>query len=630
MCHDLNILNTIKGHEDLQNLSKEEQVELCKEIRTFLVQNVSKTGGHLASNLGVVELSVALETVFDTNKDRLVFDVGHQSYIHKLLTGRQADFEHLRQFGGIAGFPKPSESVTDAFVAGHASSSVSIALGMARARSLLGEKYNVIAVTGDGAATGGMIYEGLNDAAYSQEPMIIILNDNNMSIDRNVGGVARHLSKIRMKERYLGMKRKYRDFMKKIPGGTHLYDFTSRVKRRIRQVLLPTTIFENMGFTYLGPVDGHDLSELIRLLKVARDMSRPVVLHVLTLKGKGYLPAVENPSKFHGIGKFDPETGKTLAASGESFSSTFGNTLVRIADTDKRVCAITAAMPSGTGLINFKKKYPARLFDVGIAEEHAVSMAGGLAKQGMVPVVALYSTFLQRSYDQIMQDVAMLHLHVVLAVDRAGLVGEDGETHHGVFDVGFLRQAPGMMILNPASCAELSDMLYWAVEQYDGPVAVRYPRGGNRGYDESAWRDFTNVSARGALCCHREGADVAIITYGTLVNNVLGAADLLEESGIHTSVLRMMTVAPLPVDAIVKAIGDCRKVLIVEEACTGSGIHEALAWQLKPRLPHCKIRAIDLGDRFVTHGSTAKLYESHGLDEKSIATFVMEVLKGEN
>ncbi|MBP3304715.1 MAG: 1-deoxy-D-xylulose-5-phosphate synthase [Oscillospiraceae bacterium] len=618
------MLQKINGHGDLINLTDGERAALCDEIRQFLISSVARTGGHLASNLGVVELTVALETVFDTEKDRLVFDVGHQSYVHKLLTGRQADFTHLRQFGGIAGFPKPSESDSDAFVAGHASSSVSIALGMARARTLLQQDYHVIALMGDGAATGGMAYEGLNDAADSGEPMIVILNDNEMSIDRNVGGMARHLSRLRTKERYLGMKERYRNALAKIPGGNGIYRFTRSVKDRIKRVLLPTTIFENMGFTYLGPVDGHDLPRLISLLRIAGDLKRPVLIHVLTQKGKGYSFAEENPSQFHGVSKFDAITGKPLKESCKVFSDAFGEKMVELAANDHRICAITAAMPGGTGLLKFKDAFPKRLFDVGIAEEHAVSMAGGLAKQGMVPVVALYSTFLQRSYDQILQDIAMLHLHVVLAVDRAGLVGEDGETHHGVFDVGFLRQAPGMRILCPVSCAELEDMLQWAVEVYGGPVALRYPRGGDRAYTGSDW----NNGLDGAVKRHRVGSDYTIITYGTLLDNVMKAADILEERGIAVTVLRLLTLAPLPTEEIVSLLPKQKRILIAEEAC--GGVHEALAWELRQRIPSADIGSIDLGNQYITHGSLAELYKKYGLDAQAIADHILEVLSGEN
>lgn len=617
----MHILENINGHDDLIRLDAGQRQILCREIREFLIEHIARTGGHLASNLGVVELTVALETVFDTRTDRLVFDVGHQSYVHKLLTGRRDEFARLRQLGGIAGFPKPSESVADAFVAGHASSAVSIALGMARARTLMGERYAVAALLGDGAATGGMAYEGLNDAADSREPMIVILNDNEMSIDRNVGGMARHLSRLRTKERYLGMKDRYRSAMTRIPGGQWIYRVTRNLKNRIKRVLLPTTIFENMGFTYLGPVDGHDLEGLISLLRAARDMNEPVLIHVLTQKGKGYRFAEENPCRFHGVGRFDPATGKTMASGGRVFSDAFGETLTALAAKDPRICAITAAMPGGTGLLGFKEAFPTRLFDVGIAEEHAVSMAGGLAKQGMVPVVALYSTFLQRSYDQILQDIAMLRLHVVLAVDRAGLVGEDGETHHGVFDVGFLRQAPGMTVLSPASCAELEAMLSWAVETCSGPVAIRYPRGGDRTFTDCLWKD----NPADTVACHRLGGDLTIITYGVLLEQVMDAAELLSRQGVEVTVLRLLALSPLPVEGILPYLKENSRVLVVEESCTGSGIHEALAWELHRRIPDCRVDCLDLGSNFVTHGSLPELYRRQGLDAESVARYVQEV-----
>lgn len=605
-------------------MNESQRTDLCREIRAFLVEHVAKTGGHLASNLGVVELTVALETVYDTGKDRLVFDVGHQSYVHKLLTGRQADFDHLRQFGGIAGFPKPSESDTDAFVAGHASSSVSIALGMARARTLMQEKYDVVAMIGDGAATGGMAYEGLNDLADSKEPLLVILNDNEMSIDRNVGGMSRHLSQLRTKERYLGMKQHYRDILSKIPGGKAVYSATSHAKAWVRRSVLPTTMFENMGLTYLGPVDGHDVNELIRVIRVAKEMNCPVLLHVFTQKGCGYQPAEEKPSKFHGVGKFDPLSGETLSGKSYTFSDAFGDTMLDLAAEDKRVCAITAAMPGGTGLLNFKKKYPDRLFDVGIAEEHAASMAGGLAKQGMVPVLALYSTFLQRSFDQIMQDIAMLGLHVVLAVDRAGLVGEDGETHHGVFDVGFLRQIPEMRILCPASCEELKQMLRWAVKDCNGPVAVRYPRGGDGEITKS------NFESGKGVHCHRRGKDVVILTYGTLINEAMKCAEQLAAQGVEATVLRILSVSPLPIREIVEQLDSCRNLIIAEETCSGSGIHETLSWELMKQLPDLKIHAVDLGRNFVTHGNINKLYEQCGLDSQSMTKTILGVLEDEN
>lgn len=609
----MKLLPSIRGHADLVKLTDAQRTELAAEIRDFIVSHVAKTGGHLASNLGVVELSIAIETVFDTAQDRLVFDVGHQAYVHKLLTGRQAAFERLRMFEGISGFPKPHESESDSFVAGHASSSVSIALGMARARRLTGQRYNVVTLIGDGAATGGMVYEGLNDAGASREPMVVILNDNEMSIDPNVGGMASHLRILRTKESYFSFKKAFRAATDKIPCGDKIYRFTHKTKELLKRSLLRKSMFEYMGFEYIGPVDGHDMPELIRLLKAARDMEKPVLIHVITQKGRGYGPAEAEPSKYHGVGKFNPADGRALAAKKTTFSDVFGETMVELAKEDPRVCAITAAMPGGTGLLPFKKAFPKRLYDVGIAEEHAVSMAGGLAKQGAKPVVALYSTFLQRSYDQIIQDIGLLQLPVVLAVDRAGLVGEDGPTHHGVFDVGFLRQVPGMTILAPASHTELRQMLRWAVKQADRPVAIRYPRGSEGKYQGCAFD-----AEPGDLCIHREGTDVTIVTYGTILNNVLAAADQLAEKGISARVIRLLS--PTHYAGLSRQV--VGPVFVVEEVASRSGITEELAGCLTDH----RVRGIDLGSSFVPHGDQASLYRHTGLDAGSITKFVCEVL----
>lgn len=621
----MHILPNINGHDDLVRLNDEERNLLCQEIRECLVDSVSKTGGHLASNLGIVELTVAIETVFDTMKDRLVFDVGHQSYVHKMLTGRQAEFAGLRQFGGMSGFPKPNESDSDAFVAGHASSSVSIALGMARARTLMKEDYQVVAVLGDGAATGGMIYEGMNDAAMSKEPMVIILNDNEMSIDKNVGGMAWHLSRIRSSSEYLRLKAGYRRFLMKTPFGKRFYQFSSKLKNRVKRLVLPSTIFENMGLTYLGPVDGHDLPDLIELLQMARDLYSPVLVHVMTHKGYGYQFAEEKPSKFHGIGKFDPATGKVLSPKVKTYSDAFGETMMELAAANPKVCAITAAMPGGTGLLEYREKFPNRLFDVGIAEEHAVSMAGGLAKQGMVPVVAIYSTFLQRGYDQIMQDVALLGLHVVFAIDRAGLVGEDGPTHHGVFDVGFLRQIPGMMVLTPANFAELSTMLRWAVEAYNGPVAVRYPRGNAEVPAIAA----ETVFYPGSVLTRCSGQDVTLIGYGTLILELEAAAQLLKEKGIEATVLQLQSVSHYSREQLTASIRG-KHVFVIEEICSGSGISGEIALTLRNNGSDCVVHPMDLGSSFVPHGSMRSLYELTGIDRISICKSVEEVLGHEN
>ena len=618
----MRILERINSRDDLLQLNDRQRSQLCQELRDFLVENISGTGGHLAGNLGVVELSVAIETVYNTLEDRLVFDVGHQSYVHKILTGRRADFAHLRQYGGIAGFPKPSESDADAFVAGHASSSVSIALGMARARTLQKQNYDVVALIGDGACTGGMAYEGLNDAAVSGEPMVVILNDNEMSIGKNVGGISLYLSRLRSSNNYLGAKKAYRQILKKLPGGNSLYHATSALKNRVKQLLLKTSIFENMGFTYLGPADGHDLPGLIALLKTARELREPVLVHVVTKKGCGYSFAEKDPAKFHGIGRFDPATGQLLAPKAATFSDSFGQTMQALAAGNEKVCAITAAMPAGTGLLEFQQRYPERTFDVGIAEEHAISMAGGLAKQGMIPVVALYSTFLQRGYDQILQDIALLQLHVVLAIDRAGIVGDDGPTHHGVFDVGFLHQVPGMRILAPVSLAEQRDMLRWAVEQYHGPVAIRYPRGAEGNYKASDWHGLDGDLVKR----HRSGPDVTLLTYGNLLDSVLEAAELLSDSGVEATVLRLMTVSDFAVDEILDKMSRRAVVILAEEVCSGSGIREALAWEVHQRRPDCRFAGLDLGRDFVPHGSVKELRRHCGLDPQAIAEFTKEVL----
>ena len=625
------ILETIHSHEDLVRLSGEQQARLCREIREFLVGHVARTGGHLASNLGVVELSVAIETVFDTAKDRLVFDVGHQSYVHKLLTGRQAGFDHLRSLGGMAGFPKPSESDTDAFVAGHASNSVSVALGMARANALKGERRSVLALLGDGALTGGLAYEGLNDAGASSLPLIVILNDNEMSIAPNVGGISKHLARVRMRPGYFGLKRAYRDFVLKIPGGSRIYRATHRVKQWLKNSLLGSNMFENMGFVYYGPVDGHDLKRLFYMLDIARQSDRPVLIHVKTVKGKGYAPAEEDPTRFHGIGRFDPADGHALTPASVTFSDTFGKTITELAKTDTRICAITAAMLYGTGLTGFHQAFPERTFDVGIAEGHAVSMAGGLAKAGMVPVVAIYSTFLQRAYDMILQDVAMLKLHVVFAVDRAGLVGEDGETHHGIFDVGFLRQAPGRTVWTPASCRELADLLRWAVEDCAGPVAVRYPRGGDGAYADSAFpTELTRDELRRkGVSRMREGGDITLVTYGTLSNQVLTAAELLAGRGIQAEVLRLLSVKPIPLYPILDSGRKTGRVVVVEETCYDSGIGQHIGYYLSRQETPCPVALIDLGRDFVTHGSNSDLYRKYGLDPESIARDVEVVYRNE-
>lgn len=614
----MQLLEKINTHEQLLAVDKEKLPQLCEEIRQFLVQHVSKTGGHLASNLGVVELTVAIERVFDTAKDRVLFDVGHQSYVHKLLTGRRGAFSTLRCLGGMAGFPKPAESPCDAFVAGHASSSVSTALGMARARTLMGDDYHVIAVIGDGAMTGGLAYEGMNDAGESNEPLIVILNDNGMSINPNVGGLSKYLSVLRTRPGYFRVKKAYRSVTYALPGGKSFYNFTAKLKDRYKGIVLGSTFFEEMGFEYYGPIDGHDIEKLEYMLRLAKECRKPVLLHVITQKGRGYKPAEDRPSEFHGIGVFDPENGTTKGKSIASFSDTFGQTLCEIAREDPRVCAISAAMVPGTGLDGFAEEFPNRCFDVGIAEGHAVSMAGGFAMQGGLPVVAVYSTFLQRAYDMILQDVAMQNLHVVFAVDRAGLVGNDGETHHGVFDISFLRSIPNMHILSPSNQEELRVMLRRAVLELDGPVVVRYPRG-----CDGAFREIPSSPVL------RQGTDITLISYGILINEVLSAAELLQAEGIHAEVIKLASVKPIDLDTIAKSVTKTRHMLVAEETVRNGCVGREIAALLRAMNIYVPTKTCNIGDAFIEHGTVSQLYKLCGIDAASLAKSAKELISGE-
>ena len=614
------ILETINSPADVKRLSEEDAVRLCQELRRFLVEQVSRTGGHLASNLGVVELTVAIHRVYDTASDRLVLDVGHQCYVHKALTGRRELFGTLRQFGGLSGFPKPYESVHDAFMAGHASDSVSVALGMARARTLLGAEYQVAAVIGDGALGGGLSFEGLNDAGGSGEPLVVILNDNGMSIDKNVGGLSKHLSRMRTEPEYYAFKKKYRKVLEKLPAGRTLYEWSHELKTALKKSLLPpvSTVFEDMGFSYMGPVDGHDVQRLTALLRAAREAGRPVLVHVHTVKGSGYEPALREPEKFHGVGAFDPTTGQVRQPAQETFSHVFGETLRQLARQDGRVCAITAAMADGTGLTGFAGEFPRRFFDVGIAEGHGVAMAGGMAKQGLIPVFAVYDSFLQRGYDMLVQDMALEKLHGVLAVDRCGLVGADGETHHGCLD--YLSQIPGMTVLAPASFAELWRMLRRAVLDMTGPVAVRYPRGGEDGYDGDCGDEPVTVL--------RQGTDAAIVTYGILTGQALRAAELLEKEGVSLRVVKLNRVAPLDGDGICRALDSVKRVVVSEDQLRAGAVGERLGALLLERGAGIERYALrNAGEALPAQGSTAQLRHVLGLDAEGMAQAVREVLK---
>ena len=614
------ILENIHSPADVKALRKDQLPQLCQELRSFLIESVSQTGGHLAANLGAVELTVAIHRVFDTASDRLVFDVGHQCYVHKALTGRQELFATLRQFGGLSGFPKPYESGHDAFIAGHASNSVSVALGMARARTLQKKDYSVLALIGDGALTGGLAYEGLNDAGASHEPLIVILNDNGMSINPNVGAMPGHLARLRSKPAYYHFKKWYRGLFGKHPEQNCIYRFNHKIKSSLKKTLWPgSTLFEDMGFTYLGPIDGHDLPRLCDVLQWAKELNSPVVVHVNTVKGKGYPFAEQNPSKFHGVSPFDPETGLVKKPSGESFSSVFGKALADCAARDSRVCAVTAAMADGTGLSGFAKEFPERFFDVAIAEGHGVSMSAGLASQGMIPVFAVYSTFLQRGYDELIHDVSLEHLHVVLAVDRAGLVGADGETHHGCFDVLFLSEIPGFTVLCPASFAELRSMLRQAVFELDGPVAVRYPRGGE-GVFQADTSDKPIVSLR-------QGTDVTLVSYGILVNHLLEAAELLAADGIQAEVVKLNRVSPLEHDVVCDALGNRKRLLVLEDSfgagCVGQRLAAILAEHgMAPE----KLILKNLGKTYAPEGSVSQLEYSRGLDAAGVAAAVREAM----
>ena len=604
--------------EQLNTLTDLQAKLLCDQLREQIIDSVSKTGGHLASSLGVVEATVAVHRVFDLETDRLVFDVGHQCYAHKILTQRGGQMNTLRKLGGLSGFPKPREHRADAFIAGHASNAVSVALGMARARTLNQEDYCVLAMLGDGAMTGGLAYEGLSDAGQSGEQLVVILNDNGMSITKNVGGVARHLAQQRLKPQYLQFKKVYRKVTGATAVGRGLYRITHKAKQAVKSAVLHCSMFEDMGFTYLGPVDGHDVNYLTRLLRYARELNSPVLLHIKTVKGRGYAPAEREPDRFHGVGPFDRETGEPLNHSGETFSSVFGQTMCRLAGEREDVAAVTAAMPDGTGLVEFAKQFPGRFFDVGIAEGHAVAMAAGMAKQRLIPVAAVYSTFLQRAYDMLIHDVAIQGLHVVFGVDRAGLSGEDGETHHGVFDVNYLSSVPGMKIYCPASFEELRAMLRYAVEKVRGPAAVRYPKGG-----EGEFTALCGIEGAGVI---RPGTDVTIAAYGTMVNEALAAARALEGRGVSAQVVKLNSIAPLDVDTVAAC---ARKTgcLVVAEECVDAGcVGRRIAAGLALRgVNGVRLALVNLGDRFVQHGTVAELRQLCGIDGASIARKALEV-----
>jgi len=608
------ILQSINSPQDIKALDVSGLEKLASEIRQFLIDNVSKTGGHLASNLGIVEVTLALHKVFNSPDDKIIWDVGHQSYVHKILTGRRGAFDTLRKMNGISGFPKTKESCHDCFNTGHSSTSVSAALGMARARDLKGEKYSVVAVIGDGALTGGMAFEALNDAGRSTNNLILILNDNEMSITKNVGGLSRYLGRLRTQPLYYKAKEDLDLFLNKIPAiGKSTKKALSKFKGSIKYWIVPGLLFEELGFKYFGPIDGHNINELIMVMSRAKFMKGPIIIHVCTKKGKGYMHAENKPHIFHGISAFDIETGEVKEKGETTYSDVFGSEIVEIAEKDSRIVGITAAMKNGTGMDAFGEKYPNRFFDVGIAEQHAVTMAAGMAKEGMCPIACIYSSFLQRSYDQILHDVALQNLHVILAIDRAGVVGEDGETHQGLYDISYLRHIPNITIMAPADYNELRAMLRFAVFNHNGPIAIRYPKG--KGPEKLIGTYDINLG-EGVLL--REGNDVTIVALGSMAETALKVYDMLAEKGIKADVINARFVKPLDTKLIFSSIKKTGKLVTIEESTVEGGFGSGLLEVLVQNGIYVRTKIYGFPDKFIEQGKRAELIKAYKLDEKSL------------
>ncbi len=615
----LMILEKIQDAASIKNLNMEELALLAEEIREFLIEKISCTGGHLASNLGVVELTIALYLAFDLPRDKVIWDVGHQSYTHKILSGRKELFDDLRQFGGISGFPKRRESSYDAFDTGHSSTSISAGLGIAQGRDLQGEDYSVISIIGDGALTGGMAYEALNNAARLKKNFIIVLNDNNMSISENVGGMSRYLNGIRTGDGYIDLKKNVANALERIPGwGQNMIDRIKRTKNGIKQLLIPGMLFENMGITYLGPVDGHDIRQLQKALLEARKLDHAVLVHVLTKKGRGFAPAEKNPAKFHGVGPFDVKTGEFLNKKKyPDYTDVFARALCRLAKEDSRIVAVTAAMPDGTGLCRFAKKFPRRFFDVGIAEAHAVTSAAGMAAAGLKPVVAVYSSFLQRGFDQILHDICIQELPVVLAVDRAGLVGSDGETHQGIFDYSFLSCIPNMTVMAPKNWWELEEMLAFALK-LNRPVAVRYPRG--EAYQGLKEFHSPMVYGQGEILYDESsnGAEIALLAVGSMVSTAEHIRNKLRDRGILCSLVNGRFIKPFDQE-LVRFLAERHKTIVtLEENVLQGGFGFPVTGWIHEHMPEVKAVNIALPDAYVEHGNVSVLRESLGIDSDSI------------
>ena len=622
-------LDKINSPADVKKLSVPQMEQLAKEIRQLLISVISHTGGHLAPNLGVVELTLALHKVFNTPEDKIIFDVGHQAYIHKIITGRREQFPTLRQYGGLSGFPKRSESEHDAFGTGHSSTSISAALGMACARDLQGEDYNVVAVIGDGSMTGGMAFEALNNAGMLHKNMIVVLNDNEMSISKNVGAMSEYLYQLRTGETYNKIKNDIEGWLKNMEFGTDVLKAIRRLKGSVKYLMVPTSIFEELGFTYLGPVDGHDIHGLIEVLQAAKKIDGPVMVHVLTKKGKGYKPAEESPNKFHGTGPFEIATGKKITnpAAPISYTEVFGKTITELADSDKKIVGLTAAMPDGTGLNIFAQAHPDRFFDVGIAEQHAVTAAAGMAAAGMKPVTAIYSTFMQRAYDSILHDICMQKLHVTMCLDRAGLVGDDGYTHHGVFDYAYLRSIPNMTIMAPKDENELRHMLKTALS-FNGPISVRYPRGSGVGVDITEPMHELPIGKAEVL---REGKELCFWAIGSMVQSAVQAADKLKEQGIDAGVVNMRFAKPLDKELLIEHAKRYGKIVTLEEGVLAGGVGSEVLEILDDAglLQQCAVLRLGIPDEFVTHGDKKLLFRDLGLDTDAIVQKAAEFVKGE-
>lgn len=610
------ILNKINNPKDLKNLNIKEKEQLAEEVRKFIIQNVSKTGGHLASNLGIVELTIAIHSIFNTPEDKVIWDVGHQTYVHKILTGRKDKMATLRQLNGLAGFPKISESEYDSFNTGHSSTSISVALGMARARDIKGKKHNVIAVIGDGALTGGMALEALNDAGCSNTNLIVILNDNEMSISRNVGGISMLLGKVRTKKAYTKSNQYLKRTLNKVPYiGKLIIRGARKIKYGVKQLFIPNMFFEDLGFQYLGPINGNDVEKVQDLLEMAKKLKGPVLVHVVTKKGKGYEPAQENPDKFHSTSPFDIDTGKSKKEKKTDYSKVFGEKLVDLAKENRKIVAITAAMCDGTGLSKFKKQFPDRFFDVGIAEQHALGMAAGMARNGLIPVIPIYSSFYQRGYDQVIHDICLQNLPVVMCVDRAGIVGNDGETHQGILDLSFFSLVPNLRILAPKDFKELQQMLEFAIK-LRSPVVIRYPRGGE-GKIKFESNESINLGKSELI---KNGQDITIIGIGKMVERAVEVSDILEKEGISCEIINARFLKPFDATMLLESINKTKRVITIEDGILKGGLASAVGESIiKHDIKDVSIQSFGYDDTFVQHGKVKELEEIYGIDARSIA-----------